>query len=535
MSIVPQGEVAWESGGGSFLYSQLMTTNYTSWVIRMQAMMKDQGVWEAVAPAVGEAVHEKKDKKARSHLFQALMEDLLIILSVSSTVCFTPLNMSSENNKDKEVSLPTPVVAVPLSMVPPANLPVPQQLGNNRSLYLKGIMQHCVAALAMGNIVAANIALQAMSTVASADGDSLQPVAFAFAEALARRVMQPLLGLSWALQLQVPRPPTPAHTDAAQQNFFKLCPLIRLAATAANLAILEAMEAECHVHVVDLGGANPNQWLHLLRLFAARSGGPPSMRLTVVNEQDEFLSRAAGLLTQEAVRLHVPFVFNPVRSHIDRFFAPSVAALRVEHNQALVITSTLQLHRLIADVVTIELPAKKGKKKKPEQTTTTLHQITKADALLRVLCDLSPKLMVLTEQEADHNCAVLWDRARNAFDYYAELFRDLEAGGATTTSGSLVLLREEIMDIVAGDGVSRRERHEKMVRWTLRMREAGFEPAQMSVNAFVQTLRLAQQLSSDGKLTMYGARKANGCFFLYSRAIPMFSVSAWRPARRTSE
>ena len=49
--------------------------------------------------------------------------------------------MSSENNKDKEVSLPTPVVAVPLSMVPPANLPVPQQLGNNRSLYLKGIMQ----------------------------------------------------------------------------------------------------------------------------------------------------------------------------------------------------------------------------------------------------------------------------------------------------------------------------------------------------------------------------------------------------------
>ncbi|XP_062179382.1 uncharacterized protein LOC133883982 [Phragmites australis] len=48
-------------------------------------MMEDQGIWEVVEPAVGEAVDEKKDKKARSHLFQALSEDLLMQVARKKT------------------------------------------------------------------------------------------------------------------------------------------------------------------------------------------------------------------------------------------------------------------------------------------------------------------------------------------------------------------------------------------------------------------------------------------------------------------
>ncbi|XP_062193553.1 uncharacterized protein LOC133896948 [Phragmites australis] len=65
MSIIPQGEVARESGGGPFLYQQLTAANHTSWVIHLQSMKEDQGIWEAVEPAVGVAVDEKKDKKVR--------------------------------------------------------------------------------------------------------------------------------------------------------------------------------------------------------------------------------------------------------------------------------------------------------------------------------------------------------------------------------------------------------------------------------------------------------------------------------------
>ncbi|KAJ1262619.1 hypothetical protein BS78_09G122600 [Paspalum vaginatum] len=426
---------------------------------------------------------------------------------------------------------------------------------SSRILAIRDAMQHCVAELSAGNVVAANTALLFMSCLASPSGDPMQRVAFAFAEALGHRALGLQPGLSWALQLQVSRLPFREYTHKAQQWLNVLSPLLRITTTAADHVIVAAMEAEKNVHVVDLGGASPKQWLILLRLFAARPGGAPSLRLTVVSEHQDYLSSTGGLLTQEAVRLHVPFVFNPVQSHIDRFSAPDVKALGVEDGQALVITCTLQLHRLIADMTTVEVPvpppaasdhqqgntaAAARKRKKPEQPTAPSSQITKADALLRVLRDLSPKLVVLTEQEADHNGVLLWNRICNALDYYAALFNDLEAGGAPRESGDRaaverLLLREEIMDIVARDGPLRRERHEKVARWALRMRAAGFEASKMSFDAFAETVKLAQEMSGNGIQRHYRVMKHDGNFIVYSGLTPMFSVSAWQPARRTQD
>ncbi|XP_066361200.1 scarecrow-like protein 3 [Miscanthus floridulus] len=150
-----------------------------------------------------------------------------------------------------------------------------------------------------------------------------------------------------------------------------------------------------------------------------------------------------------------------------------------------------------------------------------------ADALLRVLCDLSPKLMVLTEQEAYHNGASLGDRVRNAFDYYAALFNDLEAGGAPRESADRaaverMLLRQEIMDIVARDGSSRRERHE--IRHGV-----GAEDG----HGWTRGCWLLQ-LSLHGTLR-YWVAQDNTCFIIYANMTPMFSVTAWRPATTTGE
>ncbi|OEL34241.1 hypothetical protein BAE44_0004740 [Dichanthelium oligosanthes] len=216
-------------------------------------------------------------------------------------------------------------------------------------------------------------------------------------------------------------------------------------------------------------------------------------------EQDSFLSRAAELLTQEVVRLDVPFVFNVVRSHIDRFSGSDIAALGIEHGQALVISSTLQLHRLIADVIT---------------TTNTATQ----------------------HQEAHHNGLSLWNRVNNAFGYYSVLFNDLEVCGVLPESANRraierLVLREEIMDIVARDGAARRERHEKVVRWVPRMLHCGFKLAPASMDGFMETTKLVDRLSDNDKLKPhYRVQKENGFFFVYSSSTPMFSVSVWKPA-----
>ncbi|GJM88407.1 hypothetical protein PR202_ga04465 [Eleusine coracana subsp. coracana] len=382
--------------------------------------------------------------------------------------------------------------------------------------------------------MAASTALQCLVSAASlAAGSPLHRAAVAFGEALGARMMRSLPGLALALQLQAPAPPTLAAANAARQSFAALCPPVRVAATAANHVILEAMAAEQWVHIVDLSGASTSQWIELLHLFATRPGGPPSLRLTVVNDQDDFLAQAAGLLTQEAVRLHVPFMFMPVRSHIDRMLLPSAASLNVVPGlgEALVISSTLQLHRLIADELTITLPPAAVSNNDQElTTTTTTKQITKADGLLHALSELKPKLLVLTEHEVDHNSPDLSDRVPNAFDYYTVLYRDLEGlGFVDRVTVEHVLLREEVMDIVTSDGVQRRERHEVMARWEQRMQVAGFQPAQVNISAGKAAARLARQLNNGG-LSMFMTHKADkGCLFVCSRNKPLFAVSAWVP------
>ena len=77
-------------GHGQYAYPQLIATNYTSWSIRVQAIMEDQGVWEVVESPEGTsetqtAAQSGKDKKARAHLLQCLPDDLVMQVAKKKT------------------------------------------------------------------------------------------------------------------------------------------------------------------------------------------------------------------------------------------------------------------------------------------------------------------------------------------------------------------------------------------------------------------------------------------------------------------
>ena len=81
MSIVQGEEMRGSSSGGgtsTYQYPQLNMSNNTSWAIRVQAIMEDQGIWAAVRPAAEVAVDLKQHRKAKAHLLQALPEELLM-------------------------------------------------------------------------------------------------------------------------------------------------------------------------------------------------------------------------------------------------------------------------------------------------------------------------------------------------------------------------------------------------------------------------------------------------------------------------
>jgi hypothetical protein len=72
MSIIPVHAV--KEGGVSLSYPMLTTTNYSTWVIKMEANMDAQGLWEAIEPAAGDS---KKDKLTRACIFEAVLDDVL--------------------------------------------------------------------------------------------------------------------------------------------------------------------------------------------------------------------------------------------------------------------------------------------------------------------------------------------------------------------------------------------------------------------------------------------------------------------------
>jgi hypothetical protein len=78
---------------GRILYPQLTSTNYTSWSIRVQAIMEHQGVWEVVEPsgetsgqdAAAVTTAKAKDQNAKAHLLQCFPDDLLMQVATKKT------------------------------------------------------------------------------------------------------------------------------------------------------------------------------------------------------------------------------------------------------------------------------------------------------------------------------------------------------------------------------------------------------------------------------------------------------------------
>ncbi|XP_076932799.1 uncharacterized protein LOC143598478 [Bidens hawaiensis] len=63
----------------------LTATNYTTWAIKMEAVMDVQGVWESVEPKEGVVGDEKKDKTAGAFIFQVIPEEVLLQVAKKKT------------------------------------------------------------------------------------------------------------------------------------------------------------------------------------------------------------------------------------------------------------------------------------------------------------------------------------------------------------------------------------------------------------------------------------------------------------------
>ncbi|RWR76116.1 Transcription factor GRAS [Cinnamomum micranthum f. kanehirae] len=153
------------------------------------------------------------------------------------------------------------------------------------------------------------------------------------------------------------------------------------------------------------------------------------------------------------------------------------------------------------------------------------------DNFLASLWGLLPKVMVVTEQESNHNGSTLMERLLEALYFYAALFDCLDSTVSRASMDRIkvekMLYGEEIKNIIACEGGERKERHEKLERWIHRLEMAGYERSQLSCYGLMQARRLLQSYGFEG----YKIKEENGSFIICWHDRALFAVSAWRCRR----
>ncbi|KAK2973183.1 hypothetical protein RJ640_009813 [Escallonia rubra] len=429
-----------------------------------------------------------------------------------------------------------------------------------RGLYLIHLLLTCANHVATGSLENANLALDQISHLASPEGDTMQRIASYFTEALADRILKTWPGIYKALHST--RISLASEEILVRKMFFEFFPFLKVAFVITNQAIVEAMEGEKMVHIIDLNAAEPTQWRALLQDLSARPEGPPHLRITGVHQQKEVLDQMAHILIEEAEKLDIPFQFNPIVSKLENL---DIEKLRVKTGEALAISSVLQLHSILASDGELQ-------KKSPltpkilngvhlqrvlQMNQSTLGELlekdvvngyststdsastsplssvvsAKMDGFLNALWGLSPKVIIVAEQDSNHNGLTLMERLSESLYFYAALFDCLESTLSRTSLERLkvekMLFGEEIKNIIACEGAERKERHEKLEQWIRRLDLAGFANVPLSYYSMLQARRLLQGYSCDG----YNIKEENGCVVICWQDRALFSVSAWRCKR----
>lgn len=447
-----------------------------------------------------------------------------------------------------------------MSLSPGIGSPYPllrELKSEERGLWLIQLLLACANHVATGNIENANICLERISHLASADGDTMQRISAYFTEALAERILKAWPGLHRALRST--RINSVSEGILVQRLFFDLCPFLKLSYVVTNQAIIEALEGEKMVHIIDLNSFEPAQWINLLQLLSARPEGPPHLRITGIHEQKEVLDLMALKLSEEAEKMDIPFQFIRITSKLENL---DPDALSVKTGETLIISSVLQLHTLLAtddEMHRRNSPcASSGSNSTNLQRALHMKQRTLGEWLekdlaphyispdsgsassplcfnpaprmtkfLNALWGFSPRLMVITEQESNHNGSNLMERLLEALHYYANLFDCLELTQRASVERQKLekmMFGEEIKNIIASEGVERKERHEKLDKWAIRLEMAGFGKVSLSYNGLLQAGRLLQSHGYDG----YNLKEEDGCFLICWKNTPLYSVSAWR-------
>ncbi|KAL0464131.1 UNVERIFIED_CONTAM: GRAS family protein RAM1 [Sesamum latifolium] len=226
----------------------------------------------------------------------------------------------------------------------------------------------------------------------------------------------------------------------------------------------------------------------------------PRLRITAIGLCIDKFRVIGDELETYAIELGLNLEFSVVESNLENLKPEDI---KVVPGEVLVVNSILQLHCVV------------------KESRGALNSV------LQIIHELSPKVLVLVEQDSSHNGPFFLGRFMEALHYYSAIFDSLDAMlpkyDTRRAKMEQFYFAEEIKNIVSCEGPARVERHERVDQWRRRMSRAGFQPVPLKMLA-----QAKQWLSSISACEGYTIVEEKGCLVLGWKSKPIVAASCWK-------
>nr|XP_043609172.1 scarecrow-like protein 28 [Erigeron canadensis] len=376
---------------------------------------------------------------------------------------------------------------------------------------LISLLLACLEAISTKNIPAINHFVSKLGELASPRGDSsITRLASYYTEALALRISR-----IWPNIFQISTPQELNQIEEENGVALRLLnqstPIPKFIHFTSNEILLRSFEGKDKVHVIDFDIKQGLQWPSFFQSLAARNNPPSHVRITGVGESKQDLIETGTRLSGFAEALNLEFEFHPV---VDRLEDVRLWMLHVKEGETVGVNCILQLHKMLYDGSGGALKDFFG--------------------LIR---STNPSIMVVAEQESEHNDAVLEKRVSNSLKYYSAIFDSIDTVFPLQNSSRIKIeesFGREIRNIIACEGLERFERHVGFNQWWKTMRElGGFRNVEINEREFLQSqmiLKMYQHPFGPNSFKVEKRQSDGGAtagISLTWADQPLYTVSAW--------
>ncbi|XVE87023.1 hypothetical protein DITRI_Ditri18aG0082600 [Diplodiscus trichospermus] len=404
---------------------------------------------------------------------------------------------------------------------------------------MEQLLVHCANAIESNDATLAQQILWVLNNIAPPDGDSNQRLTCAFLRALIVRaaksgtckMLAAMANTRCNLSIDI-------HTFSIIElaSFVDLTPWHRFGFTAANAAILEAVEGYSVIHIVDLSLTHCMQIPTLIDAIANRLEGPPLVKLTVAGAATEDVPPMLDLTYEElgsklvnfARSRNVMLEFRVVPSSYTDGFSSLIEQLRVQHlvyaesGEALVINCHMMLHHIPEE--TFSFPNTNSNPYSFEPTSTQSLRTM----FLKAVRGLDPTVVVLVDEDADLTSNNLVCRLRSAFNYLWIPYDTVDTflpQGSKQRQWYEADICWKIENVIAHEGVQRLERLEPKSRWVQRMRNSNFRGISFGEEAFSEVKTMLDEHAAG-----WGLKKEDDDLVLTWKGHNVVFATAWVPA-----